>query len=76
MLALIIKPRLILVSHTDDLGWYITSHQQGKDVRQELLHSINNDLLKNKIRNNEKLNKKIVYIKNDIKFNETYIYNL
>ena len=25
MLSLIIKPRLILVSHTDDLGWYITS---------------------------------------------------
>ena len=26
MPALIIKPRLILVTHTDDLGWYITSN--------------------------------------------------
>ena len=28
--ALIIEPRLILVTHTDDLGGYITSNQQGK----------------------------------------------
>ena len=28
MPALIIKPRFILVTHTDDLGWYITSNQQ------------------------------------------------
>ena len=28
--SITIKPRLILVSHTDDLGWYITSNQQGK----------------------------------------------
>ena len=27
--ALIIKPRLILVVRTDNLGWYITSKQQG-----------------------------------------------
>ena len=26
MPALIIKPRFILVTHTDDLGWYITSN--------------------------------------------------
>ena len=30
MPALIIKPRFILVTHRDDLGWYITSNQQGK----------------------------------------------
>ena len=30
MSALINKPRFILVTHTDDLGWYITSNQQGK----------------------------------------------
>ena len=30
MPALIIKPRFILVTHTDDLGWYLTSNQQGK----------------------------------------------
>ena len=30
MRALIIKPRLILVMHTNDLGWYITSNQQGQ----------------------------------------------
>ena len=30
MPAIISKPRLILVSHTDDLGWYITSNQQEK----------------------------------------------
>ena len=29
MPALIIKPGLIL-THTDDLGWYITSNQQGQ----------------------------------------------
>ena len=44
----------------------------------EFLYSLNNDdLLKNKIRNIEKLNKKIVNIKNDIRFNDTciiYIY--
>ena len=31
--ALIIEPRLILVTYTDDLGGYITSNQQGKIVR-------------------------------------------
>ena len=30
------KPRLILVSQTDDLGWYITSNQQGKMFVQNL----------------------------------------
>ena len=30
MHALIIKPRFILVMHMDDLGWYITSDQQGQ----------------------------------------------
>ena len=30
MPALIIKPRLILVTHTDHLGWYTTSNQQGQ----------------------------------------------
>ena len=30
MLALIIKPRLILVTHSDDLGWYIKSNQLGQ----------------------------------------------
>ena len=34
--ASIIKPRLILVSHTDDLGWYITSNRQGKMFVQNL----------------------------------------
>ena len=28
MPAMIIKPRLVLVTHTDDLGYYITSNQQ------------------------------------------------
>ena len=28
MPALITKPRLILVTYTDNLGWYITSNQQ------------------------------------------------
>ena len=39
----------------------------------ELLHSLNNDLVKNKILNIEKLNKKIVNIKNGIRLNETCI---
>ena len=34
MPALIIKPRVILVTHKDDLCWYITSNQQRQtDVR-------------------------------------------
>ena len=36
MPALIIKPRFILVTHTDDLGRYITSNQQGKMFVQNL----------------------------------------
>ena len=36
MLALIIKPRFILVTHTDDLDWYITSNQQRKMFIQNL----------------------------------------
>ena len=36
MPALIIKQRLILVMHTDDLGWYITSNQQGQMLVQNL----------------------------------------
>ena len=36
MPALIIKPRLTLVTHTDDLGWYITSNQQGQMFVQNL----------------------------------------
>ena len=36
MPAFIIKPRLILVTHNDDLGWYITSNQQGMMFIQEL----------------------------------------
>ena len=35
--ALIIKPRLILVAHTDDLGWNKTSNQQ----RQMLIQNLN-----------------------------------
>ena len=34
--ALIIEPRLILVTYTDDLGGYITSKQQGKMIVQNL----------------------------------------
>ena len=30
MPALIIKPRLFLVMHTDVLGWYMTSNQEGQ----------------------------------------------
>ena len=36
MPALIIKPRFILVTHTDDLGWNITSNQQGQMSVQNL----------------------------------------
>ena len=34
--ALIIKPRLILVAHTDDLGWNETSNQQQQMLIQNL----------------------------------------
>ena len=36
MYALIIKKRFILVTHMDDLGWYIMSNQQGKMFVQNL----------------------------------------
>ena len=36
MAALIIKSRLIIVTHTDDVGWYITSNQQGQMFVQNL----------------------------------------
>ena len=36
MPALIIKPRFILVTHTDDLGGFITSNQQGQMFVQNL----------------------------------------
>ena len=36
MPTLIIKPRFILVTHTDDFGWYIASNQQGKMFVQNL----------------------------------------
>ena len=36
MPALIIKPRFFLVTHTDDLGWYIPSNQHGKMFVQNL----------------------------------------
>ena len=35
MPALIIKPRFILVSHTDDLGWYITSNQNSVRLKPQ-----------------------------------------
>ena len=37
MPALLIKPRLILVTHKDDVGWNITSSQQG----QMFVHNLN-----------------------------------
>ena len=36
MLILVIKARLILVTHMDDLGWYIKSNQQGQKFIQNL----------------------------------------
>ena len=36
MSALIIEPRLILVTYTDDFGGYIMSNQQGKLLVQNL----------------------------------------
>ena len=36
MPALIIKPRLVLVTYTDGLGWNITSNQQGQMFIQNL----------------------------------------
>ena len=42
MPALIIKPRLILVTHTDELGWYKTSNQQEKMFVQNLNRIVRN----------------------------------
>ena len=36
MPALIIKPKLILLTHTDNLGWYTTSNQLGQMFIQNL----------------------------------------
>ena len=36
MPAFIIKPRFILVTHMDDLRWYITSNQKGEMFIQNL----------------------------------------
>ena len=36
MPELIIKPKLFLVAHMDDLGWYITFNQQGQMFVQSL----------------------------------------
>ena len=41
MPELIIKSRFILVTHTDDLGWYITSYQQGQMFVQNLNRIVN-----------------------------------
>ena len=35
MPELVVKPRLILVAHTDDLGWNITSNQQQQMLVQD-----------------------------------------
>ena len=40
MPALIIKTRLILVTHTDDLAWNITSNQQGQMFVQNLIRIV------------------------------------
>ena len=40
MPTLIIKPRLILITHTDDLGWNITFNQQGQMLVQNLNRSV------------------------------------
>ena len=40
MPALIIKQGLILVPHMDDLGWYITSNQQGQMFVQNLIRIV------------------------------------
>ena len=40
MPALIIKPRLILVKHTYDLGWYTTSDRQGQMFVQNLNRNV------------------------------------
>ena len=36
MPTLIINPKLLLVTYTNDLGWYITSNQQGQMFIQNL----------------------------------------
>ena len=41
MTALIIKPRLILITHTDDLDWHITPNQQGPMFVQNLNRIVN-----------------------------------
>ena len=46
MPALIIKPRLILVMYVDDLGWYITSNQQGQMLVQNVNMIVRNQMLR------------------------------
>ena len=45
MPALIIKPRLILVAHTDDLGWNKTSNQQ----QQMLILNLNRIVIRTNV---------------------------
>ena len=44
--ALIIKPRLILVWHMDDLGWNITSNQPGQMFVQNLIRIVSKPKVK------------------------------
>ena len=46
MPALIIKPRLILVAHTDDLGWNNTSNQQQQMLIQNLNRIVVDQMLR------------------------------
>ena len=52
--ALIFKPRLILVTHTDDLGWYITSNQQGQMFVQDLKRIVSKAMLREGRKEKEK----------------------
>ena len=40
MPATIFKPRLILVTYTDDLGWYITSNRHGQIFFRNLIRIV------------------------------------
>ena len=46
MPALIIKPRLILVTHTDDLSWYKSSNKKGKMFVQNLNKIVRDQMLR------------------------------
>ena len=71
MPALIIKPKLILVTHMDDLGWNITSNEQG----QMFVQNLNRIVSKTNVMPGQILRCTTDGIKVDLMFEENFLTN-